>query len=194
MISFGGKLLHWLAIFFALWALAIAIVDVYYFSKLGNSSFVLTSRARTTLIVLNAVTIGLGAILVIYAIVHMFMGSGSSDKDAACGMVIKKPTCGMPMPPAKIACGNGMPAPKSPCAEKIVRKSCFDASMIHKGIEKLKCYIGDLEQQEVAVRDELSQARSELQGVCNMSAGILSEPTGRRTIGRTSPRGVVAEF
>lgn len=165
----GGKVLHIFAILFTIWVIALSIVNIYYFVKLRDATYTISRNATTWLIVLNAISIFVAAVLLVYAIIRFFSADWRSNE---CEDPTHKK---MTMPfAAKSPC-----AMKAPCATTKSVPKCkymsYDNSMFQAAIDKFKCYVDamkgqrEMHQQHInAINAELQEAKKEFNSNCSM--------------------------
>lgn len=175
----GGKVLHIFAILFTIWVIALSIVNLYYFVKLRDATYTISRNATTWLIVLNAISIFVAVVLLVFAIIRFFSADWRSNE---CEDPTHKK---MSMPFVK---ASGAPcAVKSPCAAMKSVPKCkympYDGSMFQTAIDKFKCYVDamkgqrEMHQQHInAINSELQEAKKEF----NMSCSML-KPADDRT-------------
>lgn len=181
MLSGKGKGFGFFTLFFIVWATVIAILDLYFYARQNNSSYVLSSGTRTLMIILNGITVLVGAILAIYAI-YLLISEWRHPKEAEMQAMHPhahedKMTCGIPKPmacaPVKVACKPACPPVKVACKPACVQG--YDGSMLESAVNQLKCFVDGLNRQKEVHADqikmidvELGKAREQFSGACKV--------------------------
>ncbi len=206
MLGTGGKFLHILVILFVIGVIIVGAFNIYFFSRLGNSNYVMSNNARITMLVFNALIVLLAVVLALFTLWQAFKHWGRHTDDMM-GMVMGDncaPKCPKPCapacPPKKCA---------DPCAPKcppVPRSKCdpcapaaFNSGLFQKATMELQCYLESLKQEKAAhaaqaakIDAQLQATNAEFRNVCNMMSGAVNTVGGATSVRSPSRRSAVA--
>jgi len=194
MVSALSHGFHWLVLFFVFWTIVLSAIDVYFFAKLRDGGYTISSGWLTALLILNIITLVVALILGVYAIYHYFVSMRADRVEPTSNYIPMKDACGKPA--CKTACPVKKPVCKTSCPP-LKKDPCdpcnpgsFDGSLFHRAVENFKCYVDamksrkdELQERINHINKELNDAKSEFKGACSgvdVSGVTMSMPAMER--------------